>query len=90
MKKILTVAAMTGAALTLAACGGEAPEAPPAEEPAAEATEAAPAEEEAMTDEEAAALEAAAGAAEGTDPNGNPVGPMAPGNPVGPDTGTGQ
>lgn len=77
MKKILTVAAITGAALTLAACGGEAPEAP-AEEPAAETTEAAPAEEGAMTEDDAAALEAAAGAAEGTETNGNPVGPAAP------------
>ena len=85
MKKSLIAAIVTGAALTLAACGGEAPEAP-AEEPAAEATEEAPAEDATMTDEEAAALEAAAEAAEGTDTNSNPVGPAAaPGNPVGPE-----
>lgn len=77
MKKIITVAAITGAALTLAACGGETPEVP-AEEPAAEATEAAPAEDGAMTEDDAAALDAAAAAAEGTETNGNPVGPAAP------------
>lgn len=80
MKKSLTAAIITGAALTLAACGGEAPEAP-AEETTTEMTEEAPAEGgestegEAATDPNAEALEAAAAAAEGTETNSNPVGP---------------
>lgn len=78
MKKIVTFGVIAGAALTLAACQGEAP----AEEAPAEETEAAPVEdlggEGGMTDEDAAALDAAAAAAEGTETNTNPILPSAP------------
>ncbi|MFN4039404.1 MAG: hypothetical protein ACK4IB_08705 [Erythrobacter sp.] len=78
MKRFVSVAVAAGAALTLAACQGQSEEAP-AEAPA---EEMAPAEEPAdVSDEDAAAAKAA----EGVDPNGNPIGPAAPGNPVGPD-----
>lgn len=75
MKKIVTFGVFAAAALTLTACGGKKEEAPAAE-PTAEATEAAP---DAMATDDAAALEAAAGAAEGTDTNSNPVPPAAEG-----------
>ncbi|MEQ5787522.1 hypothetical protein J3454_06410 [Erythrobacter sp. NFXS35] len=71
MKKIASVVLCTGAALALAACGGEAP----AVEAAPETTEMAPAEAPTMTEEDAAAIEAAGAAAEGTDTNSNPIGP---------------
>ena len=80
MKKIVMFAA-AGAALALSACGGGAGEAPAAD---TAAEETMPAEGEAVTDETADALDAAAEAAEGTEMNGNPIGPAAPGNPVGP------
>lgn len=67
MKKIVTFAALAGAALTLAACGGKEAEAPAAE-PTAEPEMMAP---------EAESTEAAAAAAAGTDPTGNPIGPAA-------------
>lgn len=72
MKKIVTFAALAGGALVLAACGGKTEEAPVAE-PAAEETVAA----DAMMADDAMAEDAAAAAAEGTDPNGNPIGPAA-------------
>jgi hypothetical protein len=83
MKKIVTFGMLAATALTLAACKGETAEAPAAEPTATE--EAAPAEGDAMAPmDDAAAQEAATAAAEGTDPNSNPIGPAAPGNPVGP------
>lgn len=59
MKKIVTFAALAGGALVLAACGGEAGEAPAAEPTATEMM--APAD--------------ATPAAEELDPTGNPIGP---------------
>ena len=73
MKKTVTFGVLAATALTLAACNGETAEAPAAEPVA---TEAAPATETAPATE--AALDDAAAAAEGTDPNSNPVGPNAP------------
>jgi hypothetical protein len=67
MKKTVTFGVLAATALTLAACKGEATEAPAAA-PTAEATEAAPVDD-------AAALNAATAGAEGTDPNNNPVPP---------------
>jgi hypothetical protein len=71
MKKTVTFGVLAATALTLAACNGETAEAPAAEPVA---TEAAPATETALDD--------AAAAAEGTDPNSNPIGPNAPAAPV--------
>lgn len=74
MRKLVMVAAASGLALLLGACGGKTEEAAPAEAPAEEmapAEEAAPAEgTEAMSPEDAAAAEAA----KGVDPNNNPIG----------------
>lgn len=77
MKKLVTFAVASGAALLLMACGNKTEEAPaeaPAEEMApaedaapAEGAEAAPAE---MSPDDKAAAEGA----EGVDPNNNPVG----------------
>jgi hypothetical protein len=78
MKKIVTFGVLAATALTLAACKGNTEEAPAAEA-TAEATEAAP---DAMATDDAAALEAAAGAAEGTDTNSNPIRPAAGAEPA--------
>lgn len=69
MKKIVTFAALAGAALALSACGAKTEEAPAAEPTAeemmapADATPAADATDEAVM------------AAEGQDGTGNPIGP---------------
>ncbi len=71
MNKMITFAVIAGGALTLAACGGNTQETP------AEATdtEMAPVEEAPVG--ETPATDEAAAAAEGIDPNGNPIGPAA-------------
>lgn len=83
MKKLVTFAVASGAALLLMACGNKTEEAPaeaPAEEMApteemAPAEDAAPAEgAEAAPAEMSPDDKAAAEGAEGVDPNNNPVG----------------